>query len=122
MSSDQGPTQQEEPDPEASGCGGQGDEAVWMLDAEELNVTWSGVRPGVNYIRGGLTAQRAATAARLLYPHVKHHAALDRVQAMTDLDGKPYLRVDLNTAGVYDLVALVLDGLRFRGELASGAG
>lgn len=96
-----------------------------MVDAEELNVQWSGVRPGVGhraYIRGGFTAQRAAVAVCSLYRCVDSRASLDRVAAMTDLDGRPYLRVDLNVAGVYDVVALVLDGLRFRGELVDEHG
>lgn len=100
-------------------------EAARMVDAEDLNIEWSGVRPGVGYrayIRGGFAAQRAAVAVCALSRCVKHWASLDRVAAMTDLDGRAYLRVDLNVAGVYDVVALVLDGLRFRGELVDGNG
>lgn len=122
MSTDQGRSAPEGSGDE-SGAAGTGcercrGEAPRMVDAEELNVEWSGVRPGVGYrayIRGGFAAQRAAVAVCSLYQCVDHTASLDRVQAMTDLDGRPYLRVDLNVAGVYDVVALVLDGLRFRG-------
>jgi hypothetical protein len=96
-------------------------DAVRMLDAEEFHATWSAVRPGVDYAGGSREAERAADVVRALYRRVARRAALDRVEAMTDLDGNPYLRVDLNAAGALDVVALMLDGLRFRGEITDGA-
>jgi hypothetical protein len=97
------------------------DEGVRMLDAEAFHAEWSGVRAGVDYVPGTLEAERVAGVLRALYRWVEHRGTLDRVQAMTDLDGRAYVRVDLGAAGALDVACLVLDGLRFRGELVEGA-
>jgi hypothetical protein len=99
------------------------DYEVRVFDPEELNATWSAVRPGVDYVEAAREAEHTAAAVRArLFPYLKHRDALDAVMAMVDLGGNPYLWLRLGTRGSLDLVELVRDGLRSRGELADEAG
>jgi hypothetical protein len=93
-----------------------------VVDAEEFHAQWSAVRPGVDYARGSREAERAADVVRAVYRRLGHRAGLDRVAAMTDLEGRAYLRVDLSAAGVYEVVALLLAGLQMRDAAADRSG
>jgi hypothetical protein len=98
-----------------SGC----DYAVRMFDADAFNATWSGLRPGADYVQGSREAERVAAMVRVgLLPYLKHRTALDAVLAMTDLDGNPSVWVKLGAAATVEVVELARDGLRARGELA----
>ena len=98
------------------------DHAVRMFDAEAFNATWSGVRPGPDYVQGSREAERVARMVRLeLLPYLKRRTALDAVLAMTDLDGNPSVWVKLGAAATIELVELARDGLRARGTLADEA-
>lgn len=90
--------------------------SVLAFDAEMLNVEWSGVLPGVRYGPGNLEADRVAGVLRETYRCLKHHCMADRVLPMTDLGGRPFVHVNLNADGVFELSELVRDGLRWRGE------
>jgi len=97
------------------------DYTVRMFDADAFNATWSGVRPGADYVQGSREAERVAGVVRVgLLPYLKHRTALDAVLAMTDLDGNPSVWVKLGAAATVELVELARDGLRARGELADG--
>jgi len=96
-----------------------GDYAVRMFDADAFNATWSGLRPGADYVQGSREAERVAAMVRSgLLPYLKHRTALDAVLAMTDLDGNPSVWVKLGAAATAEVVELARDGLRARGELA----
>lgn len=98
------------------------DHEVRVFDPEELNATWSAVRPEVDYVAASREAERVAAVVRLsLYPYLKHRDALDAVVAMVDLDGSPYLWLKLCAGASLELVELAHDGLRFRGEWADEA-
>jgi hypothetical protein len=107
-----------------SGGSGTGDERSYAtsFDPEELNVTWSDVRPDVDDVEGSRIAEDAGRAVReLLYPYLKSSSALDGVQPMIDLDGNPYVWLRPSAAATLELLDLARVGLRLCGDLVGEA-
>lgn len=85
-----------------------------VVDARALGAWRSEAGPGMSGGRGELAAYRAAAVAREMCRWVGSRSALDRVQAMKDLDGTALVYVCMNAPGVLELAALVRDRRRLR--------
>jgi hypothetical protein len=108
----------EPPDPSVSRSGLHDDGTVRMFDPEQFNVTWSEVRPGVDYVPGNFAAQRAGAAVHEVYALFKNGSSLDRLQMMTDGDGHAYLILYLGAELVEEAVMVLRAGFRALGESA----
>jgi len=98
------------------------DGSVRIFDPEGFNRTWSGARPGTDYVPGTREAERVAAAVDALYPFLEHRSALDYMQPTTDIDGNPFVTVGLSAAGMGGVAVLVREALIARGVLVGEAG
>ena len=115
----------EDGEPGAPASGLRDDGTVRMFDPEHLNVTWSGVGPDVchdEYIEGNMVAQQAGAAAHAVYALLKNRGPLDRLQMMTDINGRPHVDLTLSAELVFEVVALIRAGLEAEGRSSGDVG
>ncbi len=104
----------DEPKRGAASESGPCDDALALIDVEELNIDWSAWMPDVEYIATFREAKAGEAVLRTVLGRLRRPGSRMRTQCLSTREGEPVVRVDLHPDGWRELADLASDGERHR--------